>query len=146
MQGKTHAVAGIAVGLAVSSPAGPWALALGAFAGAAGGLIPDWIQINIPGASKQLRGTFGHRGFSHWIWLPLALVIWPGPRPDLALALAAGWLSHIALDALSNGVPAFWPFGRITLAHIKTGSKLDTLTGAALLLMAGLTIITQLMG
>jgi len=43
----------------------------------------------------------------------------------------AGWLSHILLDTLSNGVPVFWPFGRLTLAHVKTGGKIDYLFGGA---------------
>lgn len=135
MQGKTHLTIGAAAGLAtaVATGADDWkVLTASAALGGLAGLVPDWLQINIPGASEQLKGTFGHRGFSHWVWTALlaayaAQQVWePAVWPVLA-----GWGSHILLDALASGVPAFWPFGRLTLGHIKTGGKLDTLIGAA---------------
>ena len=113
MQGKTHLTIGAAAGLATAVAAGAddWkVLAASTALGGLAGLVPDWLQINIPGA-KQLKGTFGHRGFSHWLWAALlaayaAQQVWePAAWPVLA-----GWGSHILLDALANGVPAFWPF------------------------------------
>lgn len=139
MQGKTHLTIGAAAGLATAITTGSddWQiLAISAGLGGLAGLVPDWLQINIPGASKQLKGTFGHRGFSHWVWTALGAAyaahqVWePAIWPVLA-----GWGSHILLDALASGVPMFWPFGRVTLARIKTGGQLDTLIGAAGLIM-----------
>jgi membrane-bound metal-dependent hydrolase YbcI (DUF457 family) len=141
MQGKTHLTIGAAAGAATVAPTGDLkSIALGAVIGGLAALIPDWLQINVPGASKQLKGTFGHRGFSHWAWAALAAayaarLVWePAAWPVLA-----GWASHIILDALASGVPMFWPFGRVTLARVKTGGKLDTAIGAVglILLVAG---------
>ena len=145
MQGKTHLVVGAAAGLAVGIYARPddWlTVALAAGCGGAYALVPDWLQINIPGV-KQIKGMFGHRGFSHWVWLPLLLfaLAWR-LDPVLAGASLAGWLSHILLDSLSSGVPAFWPFGRLTLAKVKTGGRTDSLIGgAALIVLAGLGVL-----
>lgn len=144
MQGQTHLVTGALAGLTVAVVgriSNPATLAAYAGLGALGGLIPDWLQINVPGASKQVKGMFGHRGFSHWAWTALA-VWWCGSVTigAYALPLAAGWASHILLDAFADGVPAFWPFGRTTLAHIKTGGREDTFVGAAALVLAGLVL------
>lgn len=141
MQGKTHLAVGAAVGAATAASTGNIeTMAIAAAIGGLAGLVPDWLQINIPGASKQLKGTFGHRGFSHWLWAALlaayaAQQVWePAIWPVLA-----GWCSHILLDALASGAPAFWPFGRLTLGHVRTGGALDTLIGAV-----GLIIIVAL--
>ena len=54
----------------------------------------------------------------------------------------AGWLSHILLDTLANGAPVFWPFGRVTMAHVKTGGKLDSLIGGTgLVMLVGLIVM-----
>jgi len=144
MHGATHAITGMAVGLGAATIAGehdPARLALATGIGALSGLAPDWLQINVPGASRQIRGAFGHRGFSHWIWTPLFiswLVISTSAlnlQNGLILAFLAAWGSHILLDAFANGVPAFWPFGRLTLGHVKTGGKLDKATGGAFLVV-----------
>lgn len=146
MQGKTHLVTGALAGLAVGLVMGesdPLDLAVCTAIGGVAGLVPDWLQVNIPGASSQIRGAFGHRGFSHWVWTPLALAFvlgLPGVPPAALLgpklAAVAGWLSHIALDALSGGVPAFWPFGRLVIGHVKTGGRIDTFVGGAALVIA----------
>ena len=106
------------------------------------GLIPDWLQINVPGASKQLKGTFGHRGFSHWVWTAVVATYLIYPIIGIiAYAGLAGWLSHIILDALASGVPAFWPFGQLRLARVKTGGRTDKFTGGAMLVIATLLAI-----
>jgi inner membrane protein len=140
MQGKTHAVTGLAVGLAAGLALGvpdPLDLVACTVAGGVAGLVPDWLQVNVPGASKQIKGAFGHRGFSHWVWTPLVLLLVSGMEPSSPIVAAiCGWFSHIVLDALSGGVPAFWPFGRVRIARIKTGSNQDTLFGGAALVIA----------
>jgi membrane-bound metal-dependent hydrolase YbcI (DUF457 family) len=45
-------------------------------------------------------------------------------------------MSHILLDAFANGVPAFWPFGVLRIAKIKTGGRTDSFTGGAGLVIA----------
>ena len=146
MRGSTHLTWGILSGMAAGLGGDLPAMALCVGVGAVASLAPDWLQINIPGA-QQIKGAFGHRGFSHWVWSALAvgygLHLLGAPSP-VVLAAVAGWLSHIVLDAFADGVPAFWPLGRLTLAHIKTGGKLDTLTGAAALVLVGLYITWKL--
>jgi len=135
-------ITGATVALAIAGARGDdlKTMAMAVVAGGVAGLVPDWLQINMPGASKQIKGMFGHRGFSHWAWIPLILLFTAWAHP-LALPTAAGWLSHILLDALADGVPAFWPFGRLTLAHVKTGGKIDRLFGGgALVVFASLVV------
>ncbi len=144
MRGKTHLVTGISAGMAMADWTQPRNLAVCAAIGGLAGLLPDWLQINLPGV-KQIKGAFGHRGFSHWLLTAAcstlvlnSLSIAPG---SLVAAFLAGWVSHILLDAMSGGVPAFWPFGRLKLAEIKTGSSLDTLLGACVLIGLGLILV-----
>ena len=137
MQGKTHLTIGAAAGAATAAPTGDVkSIALGAAIGGVAALVPDWLQINVPGASKQIKGAFGHRGFSHWAWAALGAAYAAHlAYPPAALPVLAGWASHILLDALASGVPMFWPFGRVTLARVKTGGKLDTAIGAVGLIL-----------
>ena len=91
MQGKTHLAIGTAAGLAstiLTANSNDWqTLAVGAALGGLAGLVPDWLQVNLPGASKQIKGAFGHRGFSHWLWV----------------ALLAAWAARLLWE------PATWP-------------------------------------
>ena len=135
MQGSTHFVVGVAVGLASSSGQAPLGLAAGAALGGLAALVPDWIQINLPGMSNGIKGAFGHRGVSHWLWAAFlaaygSSLIWaPAFVPVLV-----GWGSHVFIDALSNGAPALWQLKRITLARIRTGSWMDRVVGGVGLL------------
>jgi membrane-bound metal-dependent hydrolase YbcI (DUF457 family) len=135
MRGSTHLAAGATIGLAaaqVTSP-GDWrALAAGTALGGLAGLLPDWLQVNVPGGSRLVRGAFGHRGLTHWLLSAglagyAAWLLW---QPAF-LSVALGWASHVLLDALSGGAPAFFPLPRLTLARVKTGSWMDYLFGGA---------------
>jgi len=42
---------------------------------------------------------------------------------------------------MAAGAPVFWPFGRTTLAHIKTGSNMDKLVGGAFLVLAAVVAV-----
>jgi membrane-bound metal-dependent hydrolase YbcI (DUF457 family) len=134
MKGSTHLVAGAAAGLAVARYAGisePEAVALVTATAAVASLVPDWIQVNVPGMNRTIKGAFGHRGFSHWLLTAAAIYVAVGrvqpAASGIPLAAAAGWLSHIILDALNKpGVPAFWPLPwRLRLAAVKTGGTGD---------------------
>jgi len=149
MQGGTHLVAGLAVGLGIARWQGisdPVDVSLIVTAASVSALAPDWLQVNVPGLNKTIKGAFGHRGFSHWM-LTVYAVWWAvgafqpaaSASVPLALSAAAGWLSHIVLDAFNSpGVPAFWPLPwRLKLAHIKSGGSVDQavawLCGAAVM-------------
>ena len=143
MKGSTHLAAGLLAGLVLHNAIGGPGVYAGVATAGLAALAPDWIQVNIPGANQLARGIMGHRGLSHWVLT--ALLVGLGMHvilPGLALYAMAGWLSHIALDILSGGVPALWPWpGRITLANIKTGSSMDSLVGASGLVLA-LTVLS----
>jgi membrane-bound metal-dependent hydrolase YbcI (DUF457 family) len=76
-----------------------------------GSRIPDWID---SGDRPGHRG-FGHSLLSLIIFTIIALLISgqfvdQGPALLYAIALAAGYLSHLVLDfATYEGVPWFWP-------------------------------------
>jgi inner membrane protein len=67
--------------------------------------------------SFTLVRTVGHRTLTHSL-LGIALFALPvwlflGGYPNLALALVAGYASHVFADALNTrGVPLLWPLGR----------------------------------
>lgn len=67
--------------------------------------------------SFTLVRTVGHRTLTHSL-LGIALFALPvwlllGSYPNLALALVAGYASHVFADALNTrGVPLLWPMGR----------------------------------
>ena len=151
MHGATHMLTGVLAGLSVGVATGADAPGLAACAAIGGlaGLAPDWLQINLPGASEQLKGTWVHRGFSHWLWTPLILSylaqMFYKPPSSLVAAFLAGWVSHILLDALAGGVPAVWPFGRWTWGHVKTGGQIDRLTGGAALVLSGLLLLSRVL-
>jgi membrane-bound metal-dependent hydrolase YbcI (DUF457 family) len=127
--------------LAGAAMSGDYRIAVAALAA----LVPDWLQVNVPGGSNLAHGLFGHRGISHW--LITAIGVAAGVRlisPSLAGYVLAGWSSHIILDVLSNGAPALWPLPRITLARIKSGGWMDALIGGALLTLAVAILLVRL--
>ena len=139
MRGSTHLAAGLLCGVMIG-PSVP-----GVAAAALGALVPDWFQINIPGANNVARGISGHRGITHCVlatglaWLVVLFV-----SREMSVYIAAGWLSHIALDVVAGGAPALWPIPkRITLANIKTGGNLDSIVGGALLALAGVIAVAK---
>lgn len=118
--GHTHILVGMASGLGVATylHARPLeSLVLAGLAGAAA-LLPD---IDHPKSDIRqklgLLGTFtfgwmSHRGITHtwFLWAllsALALLFLPAP---IALALIAGYASHLVLDMMTvSGLPVFWP-------------------------------------
>jgi len=137
MNGPTHLAVGIAVGMAAAPP-GDWQeLAIAGAVGGLAGLLPDWLQINLPGVNDRVKGITGHRGFSHWVWTGLAVGYVPVlvERPSYGFPVLCGYLSHILLDLIAGGCFALWPLRRITLARVRCGSWMDKTFGAAGLLL-----------
>jgi membrane-bound metal-dependent hydrolase YbcI (DUF457 family) len=138
MTGQTHIAGGLLAGAMIG--AHPGVLIAGLVA-----LVPDWLQVNLPGGSKLASGTFGHRGISHWLLSAGAVTLLTRALfPDLTMYVLAGWSSHILLDVFSDGAPALWPLPRITLAHIRSGSWMDAVVGGALLVLACVVIVWRL--
>lgn len=153
MQGKTHLAAGITAGLVLARYQGHTdisALAVSASVAGIAALVPDWLQINIPNINKSIKGFSGHRGFSHWLltaWIAAqaVAVLFTHPAYNIPPVVFVGWVSHIVLDMFSGGVPVLWPLaGRVTLAHIKTGGKIDSFTGGAALVISCLLFFSSI--
>ncbi|MFP5522031.1 metal-dependent hydrolase [Peptococcus simiae] len=138
MQGRTHLVGGLAVGLAMLSlerfqmPMEDALVCLGMTA--VGSLIPD---IDTPESklghlvkplALVLNRTIGHRGLTHSplfiaiLYLLLEAII---PRfHDPALFFAVGMLSHLVLDMLNHkGVPLLYPLPlKLHIANLRNSS------------------------
>jgi inner membrane protein len=148
MMAPTHLVFGACAGLAAAAALNaPYPLAL-AGVGALAALLPD---IDHPQGTLRQRlgivghvGLFwlGHRGLTHTA-LALALVsvlAWAAAPGPLAMAIAAGYGSHLIADMLTRqGLPVLWPLSSRSLhlvpgpLRIRTGSFGETLMFALLL-------------
>lgn len=137
MQGRTHILAGVAVGLVMASGL-EIAPALGVVAAAAlGALLPDIDHPkSIIGRRAGLVGGVvrlgvAHRGALH-SGLAAALVFLgasalPADLRVFGVAFAGGYASHLVLDMMTGaGVPLFWPHKqRISLLPIRTGGLVE---------------------
>ncbi len=123
----------------------------GLAAAAAGALLPDidhpssWLGRRVWVVSKPLSRLIGHRGLTHSL-LAVAggLMLLDALRPGRMLAglvepLAVGYLSHLAMDALTPaGVPLLWPWRqRFGVALCSSGGAMEMLVVAAILAAAG---------
>ena len=128
MTAKTHALGGLTAALLLAKAGclGPYWLSLAAV-GAVGGLLPDidhpgsYMGRRVPLVSDALEMAFGHRGATHsllavFLFYTAARLAAPrflggGVAGPFALALAAGYLSHLLLDMLNpQAVPLLWPW------------------------------------
>ena len=104
------------------------------------------ILASLPFVRKALKFFTKHRGIMHTLAIPLLLylgfmLISNATARFALIAMAAGYMSHLLLDCLTNrGCPILWPMvlKNIALLSIKTGSKAEyavsyTLTGVFLL-------------
>jgi len=131
------------------------------FTGAAAfaSLLPDvdsphsFLGRKVLPVSVTLEATVGHRGVLHSL-LGLALVcatlgfvlrFWlpPGLVYGVLPAVAAGYLSHLLLDALNpGGVPLLWPSEkRFSLPVCRVGSLTERVLSVLLLLAAGYVVM-----
>lgn len=96
-------------------------------------------------ASFTLVRTVGHRTLTHSLLgiLLFALPVWLilGRYPALALALVAGYASHVFADALNTrGVPLLWPMGgpvRLLPGGIRSGGAVEVALALVALGFAG---------
>jgi inner membrane protein len=101
--------------------------------------------------------TVGHRTMTHSVFgvllFSLLVLIFLGRLPNLALALVAGYASHVVADALNTrGVPLLWPIGkpfRILPGGVRSGGAVEVavaLVALALTLYALLLLYPGLRG
>jgi len=94
----------------------PITLAAGAF----GALLPDidhpssTIGRRVWPVSLLISGVFGHRGITHSLFAVAAILggaaFYQSSMPDWIIAMATGYLSHLAADWLTpSGIPLLWP-------------------------------------
>lgn len=85
-----------------------------------------------------VRAIFGHRGFFHWLSLPLCLIILAYLSSSTPLFwFAWGYLWHLLADLITPmGIPLLAPlnFNKYSLRLCKTGSLLEKLIFLLLLL------------
>ena len=145
MNGNTHALAGICLGLLMAQTGQPWGGIGLAVCGGVGALLPDidhpksMVGRRAGIAGGALRLVVGHRGILHSgvaaaIMIVAALMV-PTEWRGYALAGAVGYASHLALDGLTvQGIPLLWPSRRrFRLLRLTTGGVVEWLLRLALL-------------
>lgn len=155
MRGRTHAAAGVLIGLALATNGQPLGGMMMGALGGLGALIPDidhprsMIGRRTGPIGNALRLAVNHRGVSHSgvaaaiiilvaLWVPAA---W---RP-YTLAASLGYASHLCLDALTGaGIPLFWPIKhRFTLLPLRTGGVVEGILFILLLLAVVYVVIEK---
>jgi inner membrane protein len=155
MKAGTHIVAGVTVGYLVGVSAGWTPLSIAAL-GALGGLFALIPDIDHPqSAIRRKTGILGtaaafwmtHRGITHTLVAAAVFGLFCAliARPEVALTMFGGYLSHLILDGCTPaGVPLFGPLSwrRVNLLpaalRVRTGSFAEkgvllVLTGALFL-------------
>lgn len=119
MNGKTHLVIGVAVGMATAQ-AMNIPLQIGAAMGAVAALLPDidhpqsYITSFIPFGFLVAKVIGGHRGITHsLVALAIgALAARPLVSDEYLLIFVAAYLSHLMADmCTADGVPLLLPIG-----------------------------------
>jgi len=119
----THAAAGVFAGAVVmrTMEADPALLPWGLLMGAGAAMLPDLDHPGstagqrAPVASRLISAAFGHRTATHSLLAAAAFtlalkLIWPSIPPPLLWSAAAGYVSHLAADSLTNeGAMWLWP-------------------------------------
>ncbi len=128
MKWHTHLAGGLASGALLSSS--PAIIIVSGISA----LLPDIDKFNskmgraAPFLSIPISIIFGHRGFLHSLLATgLVYLLVLKLLPAYALAVLAGYLSHLFLDCLTPlGVPLLWPIPfRFRIPVIRTGSILE---------------------
>jgi inner membrane protein len=124
MNGRTHLVLGLAVGVAVAAAAPPdlATRAMIIVAGGIGGLLPDIdhpksiVSGYLPGVGGAVRLFASHRGPTHSLFFLLTLLalLFAINAPQWVVAAGAGgFISHLLADmATVAGVPVLLPISR----------------------------------
>lgn len=95
--------------------------------------------------SFTLLRSVGHRTLTHSLlgvgFFAVAVWLLLKGNPDFALALIAGYASHIVADALNTrGVPLLWPFGsvfRLVPGGVKSGGAAEIVVSLAAMALSG---------
>ena len=111
-----HALAGVAIGLALRGGRASLALAVG---GAAAALSPDldFVPGLLAGDPSRFHHALTHSLGAAMMVAALAALIARHERGRWSLVVGTAYLSHLLLDYLTvddsppNGIPALWPLG-----------------------------------
>ncbi len=177
MRGTTHLMAGLSMlwlfeagsKVGVLLPPSSEQIALLAGAAALGSLLPDLDaaqstikHLSVAGIkpfylpSQVLFHTLGHRTYLHSLWgvagiTMMSVTLTPFTDWRAALAIVAGYASHLALDACNpSGIPLLYPYRRKYYHllpkkwRIATGSPPEELAFALFALLSLLFFLAQL--
>jgi len=107
---------------------------------ALGALLPDldhpksWIGRRVWFVSYPVSYLFGHRGFTHSLLAVLLLVTAVNAENAHGhwwVPVIIGYLSHLAADLISGGIPLFWPLRQnINIRLCRTGSWSEVVVAA----------------
>lgn len=141
MRGGTHMLAGAVAGVSMlGSPSG-------IFVSVIGSLFPD---IDTPTSAVGRKIPLfsliagGHRGWTHSL---MGLILFSAPllsvfNTEIALAFAAGYISHLLLDMLNPaGVRIFWPIP-LTLRFCSIPSK-SAIWNSVLSIIFGIVLLVR---
>ena len=89
--------------------------------------------------------VYGHRKYTHNIWLPIILFLMNQP---LTSFIAFSWLIHIAIDCLTIGQTEFlWPFVEIDWqGWFKNGSIFETIYNIIITMVLSIIIFLKITG
>lgn len=139
MRGGTHALAGVLIALTMTHNSQPIDGLAVVMCGAIGALLPDLdhpksaISRRVKILGAPIRLFVAHRGALHGLLAVflafMACLTIPVNLRLYGLAAAAGYASHVALDALTiSGVPLLWPYRRrFHLLPLRTGGVVERL-------------------
>jgi len=132
MQRKTHHTIGALSGMALGAYIAPGDVQVMAICTGIGfltSMLPDELECN---------GLLSHRGITHAMWIPAALVALAqvAPFPIIyAYAIVLGYTSHLAADACTiSGIRPFYPF-KVELHLLPKPSRITTGTQGDRLIM-----------
>lgn len=169
MKRATHILLGAAVAMPIAASVSPLVAAGVVWLGMVGGGYPDWVDLR-----SDLSSRLKHRGVSHslivgagltfglYLILELAVAqfsrftVTEGEMQALAIAFAAGFLSHIVADACTHaGVSPFLPVSRAKVWVLpkplrgKSNGALDTIgrfVAISLILVSSWTFLQPYIG
>ncbi len=144
MTGGSHVIVGVSTIVAIAMLTGEVPDRIGFGMVILGSVLPDIdnggiITSVIPGGrsiSKGINAIVGHRGFTHWLIVPIALILSGIFYSEYLIWLGIGYLSHILADSCTlAGVPMFAPFSdRIYgLRFFRTGGVVEWLISGTLI-------------
>jgi len=150
----SHVLLGAASWIAAAPALGTRIDGVGLICALVGALLPDidhpksWVGRRLWLISRLISSVFGHRGFTHSLFAVVLggmAVLAQGADGRWLMPVVVGYLSHLAADLVSGGIPLLWPLRRnVAIRLCRTGSWSEIVVTAvclALLLQAQASVL-----